>query len=164
MALIVNGAECEIAVDDRQTLADALREKLGLTSVHLGCEHGPCGACTVLVDDEPVRACLMLAVQAEGAKVDTVESLAEGEVLTVVRQTLTETSAFQCGFCTPGFMATIAHLLRVNPTPTRDEVRIALSGNLCRCTGYQPIIDAVLLAADRLNGERQQRTNGVDCA
>jgi carbon-monoxide dehydrogenase small subunit len=146
--LQVNGEPREGQAPARKTLADFLREDLGLTGTHLGCEHGVCGACTVLLDDEPVRSCLMLAVQARGQGVTTIEGLAEasGE-LNVLQAALRDSHAFQCGFCTPGFVMQITALLRENPAATEDEVRASLSGNLCRCTGYETIIDGALAAA-----------------
>ena len=152
ISLVVNGQPHQAAADVRITLADFLRDRLGLTGTHLGCEHGVCGACTVLVDGEAVRSCLMLAVQARGHEVTTVEGLADGDRLHPVQQAFWESHGFQCGFCTPGFvMATVA-LLRENPRPTEEEVRETLSGNICRCTGYQSIVEGVLLAARRLAG------------
>jgi carbon-monoxide dehydrogenase small subunit len=136
------------SVEPRRTLADFLREDCGLTGTHLGCEHGVCGACTVLVDGEAVRACLVFAVQAEGADVTTVEGLsgANGE-LSAVQRAMSQAHGLQCGFCTPGFVVSITAFLREHPQPTDEEVRDGLSGNLCRCTGYQGIINAVHLAA-----------------
>ena len=144
--LTVNGAAVDADVEARLTLADLLREELGLTGTHLGCEHGVCGACTVLVDGDAVRSCLMLAVQADGHEVRTVEGLAEGDVLHPVQQAFWESHGFQCGFCTPGFVMTTVALLEENPTADEQEIREALSGNICRCTGYQSIVDGVLLA------------------
>ena len=148
--LIVNGEARSATGDDRSTLAEILRDQLRLTGTHLGCEHGPCGACTVLLDGEPVRSCLVLAVQADGCAVETVEGLGSPGALAVVQQAMIDTLAFQCAFCAPGFLMSATHLLRENPRPTRAQVRVELSGNLCRCTGYEPIIDGVLLAATRL--------------
>lgn len=145
--LTVNGMVRESAAEPRKTLADFLREDLGLTGTHLGCEHGVCGACTVIVDGDPVRSCLMLAVQARGATITTVEGLADGDVMNTVQQALRDSHAFQCGFCTPGFVMQITALLAENPSPTEPEVREVLSGNLCRCTGYESIVNGVLLAA-----------------
>ena len=143
----VNGRGEVLAVEVRRTLADVLREELGLTGTHLGCEHGVCGACTVLVDGEPVRSCLMLAVQASGRSVTTVEGLsAEGE-MSPLQAAMWESHSFQCGFCTPGFLIQATALLEENPAPTEAEVREAISGNLCRCTGYESIVNGVLLAA-----------------
>ena len=145
--LTVNGGARAGDAEPRKTLADFLREDLGLTGTHLGCEHGVCGACTVLVDGEPVRSCLMLAVQARGASVTTIEGLADGGVLNELQAALRDSHAFQCGFCTPGFVMQITALLAENPTPTEAEVRETLSGNLCRCTGYETIVDGALRAA-----------------
>jgi carbon-monoxide dehydrogenase small subunit len=143
----VNGAAREGVAEARKTLADFLREDLALTGTHLGCEHGVCGACTVLLDGEPVRSCLMLAVQARGASITTIEGLADGDDLNPLQSALRDSHAFQCGFCTPGFVMQITALLRENPSPTETEVRETLSGNLCRCTGYETIINGVLSAA-----------------
>ena len=147
--LLVNGATREAKADVRVTLADFLREQLGLTGTHVGCEHGVCGACTVLLDGEAVRSCLMLAVQARGHDVMTVEGLADGEQLHPVQQAFWDSHAFQCGFCTSGFVMTTVALLNETPAPDEDEIRETLSGNICRCTGYQSIVEGVLLAASR---------------
>ena len=147
VSLTVNGAEASGEVDARRTLADFLREDLALTGTHLGCEHGVCGACTVIVDGAPVRACMMLAVQAGGRSVRTVEGLAEDGRLSPLQEAFKTHHALQCGFCTPGFLMAAQALLEENPAPTEQQVREYLSGNLCRCTGYQFIIDAVLAAA-----------------
>jgi carbon-monoxide dehydrogenase small subunit len=151
--LVVNGEPRMAEADVRMTLADFLRERLGLTGTHLGCEHGVCGACTVLVDDVAVRSCLMLAVQARNHQVLTVEGLANGEELHPVQQAFRETHGFQCGFCTPGFVMMTVALLQENPRPSEAEVRDVLSGNICRCTGYQSIVEGVLLAAERIPGD-----------
>ncbi len=145
----VNGVPSEGTVEPRLTLADYLRENCGLTGTHLGCEHGACGACTVLVDGQAVRACLMFAVQADGSEVTTVEGIAgaDGE-LSPIQSTMRECHGLQCGFCTPGFVVSITALLRDNPKPTDEEVREGLSGNFCRCTGYQGIVNAVHRAAE----------------
>jgi aerobic carbon-monoxide dehydrogenase small subunit len=143
IALTVNGKRYEEEVEVRHTLADFLRHQLGLTGTHLGCEHGVCGACTVLFDGEPARSCLMFAVQADGHAVDTVEGLAAGETLHPVQRAFHETHALQCGFCTPGILMTLIPFLRDHPAPTEPEIRDALSGHLCRCTGYANIIAAV---------------------
>jgi carbon-monoxide dehydrogenase small subunit len=145
--LTVNGAARRGSVEPRRTLADFLREDLGLTGTHLGCEHGVCGACTVLVDGEPARSCLMLAVQARGADVLTIEGLALGGQLNPLQQAMMDSHGFQCGFCTPGFLMQITALLSDSPDPTEAEIREALSGNLCRCTGYESIVNGVLRAA-----------------
>jgi aerobic carbon-monoxide dehydrogenase small subunit len=144
--LVVNGTPREATVETRVTLADFLREQLGLTGTHLGCEHGVCGACTVLLDSVAVRSCLMLAVQAHDHEVLTVEGLADGDELHSVQQAFRETHAFQCGFCTPGFVISTVALLEENPTASEPEIRDALSGNICRCTGYESIVDGVLRA------------------
>jgi carbon-monoxide dehydrogenase small subunit len=146
----VNGRPVEREVETRLLLSDLLRHELGLTGTHIGCEHGVCGACTVLLDGEPVRSCLMFAVQADGHEVTTVESLAApGEALHPIQQAFWESHGLQCGFCTPGFLMTLVEFLEDNPDPSEHEIRTALSGNLCRCTGYQHIVDAVRLAARR---------------
>ena len=145
----VNGQRRQATVEPRLTLADFIRERCGLTGTHLACEHGVCGACTVLADGEPVRSCLMLAVQAGGVAITTIEGLAgnDGE-LGIVQQAFRDAHGLQCGFCTPGFVVTLTSFLRDHPEPTDDEIRSALSGNLCRCTGYQGILKAARLAAD----------------
>jgi carbon-monoxide dehydrogenase small subunit len=146
----VNGTEQTRSVEARLLLSDFLRHELGLTGTHVGCEHGVCGACTVLLDGAPVRSCLVLAAQVEGHEVMTVEGLASGpEDLHPLQQAFWDSHALQCGFCTPGILLTLVAFLQDNPRPTEHEVRHALSGNLCRCTGYQHIVDAVLLAAQR---------------
>lgn len=146
----VNGTPMRARVPVRRTLADMLRDDLGLTGTHLGCEHGACGACTVQVDGEAVRSCLMLAVQVDGREVRTVEGLAAPDhTLSELQDAFWRHHALQCGFCTPGFLMAAEAFLRENPDPTEDEVREALSGNLCRCTGYQPIVEAVLDVARR---------------
>ena len=149
----VNGRREDLDVEPRRTLADALREDLGLTGTHLGCEHGVCGACTILVDGEPARACLMFAVQADGCSLTTVEGLAgeDGE-LHPLQRAFSACHGLQCGFCTPGFLMSALHLLGENPRPARAEIREALSGNICRCTGYTGIVDAVAAAAAELAG------------
>jgi len=146
--LTVNGApRTTSGVEARKTLADFLREDLGLTGTHLGCEHGVCGACTVLVDGEPVRACLMLAVQANGANVTTIEGLAGTDgAMNPLQEAMRDAHAFQCGFCTPGFLMQITALIDENPSPTEGDIRETLSGNICRCTGYESIVNGVLKA------------------
>jgi carbon-monoxide dehydrogenase small subunit len=155
VTLHVNGADHHLVVESRRTLADVLREDLGLTGTHLGCEHGVCGACTVAVDGEAVRACLLLAVQAAGAAIETVESLAVDGELHPVQQGMWDSHAFQCAFCAAGFLMTTKCLLDRNPEPTRAEIRDELSGNLCRCTGYAGIIDGVEAAAAILAAGRK---------
>jgi carbon-monoxide dehydrogenase small subunit len=149
--LTVNGRVHRHVVQPRLTLADFLREKCGLTGTHLGCEHGACGACTVLLDNQAVRACLIFAVQVDGQEVTTVEGIAgpDGE-LSPVQSALRECHGLQCGFCTPGFVTSITALLRDNPQPSDEEIRQGLSGNFCRCTGYQGIINAVHRAAQTM--------------
>src|SRR6478736_7149086 len=137
ITLTVNDHPYTGRVESRLLLSDFLRHEAGLTGTHLGCEHGVCGACTVLLDGEPVRSCLMLAVQARGASITTIEGLADGDDLNPLQSALRDSHAFQCGFCTPGFMMQITALLQENPSPTEAEVRETLSGNLCRCTGYE---------------------------
>jgi aerobic carbon-monoxide dehydrogenase small subunit len=148
--LSLNGKTVTVAVEVRTTLADFLRYQMTLTGTHLGCEHGVCGACTVLVDGQAVRSCLMLAVQAGGHQVVTVEGVGQPDRLHPVQQAFWESHSFQCGFCTPGFVMSTVAFLGDNPTPTEDEVREALSGNICRCTGYQTIVEGVLLAAAKM--------------
>jgi len=156
ITVTVNGARREAEVDVRLTLADFLRGTLGLTGTHLGCEHGVCGACTVLVDGAAVRSCLMFAVQADGADVVTVEGLTPpGGGLSAVQQAFREEHGLQCGFCTPGFVVSVTAYLRDNPAPSDAELRAALSGNLCRCTGYQGIVAAARRAARELAEEQQ---------
>jgi len=143
IGLTVNGRVWSGDIEDRLSLADLLRQNLGLTGTHLGCEHGVCGACVVLLDGSPVRACLVLAAQAGDCSVETVESLAPDGELSPLQQAFIEKSAFQCGFCTPGFLMTAQALLDSGKRLTRDEIRHELSGNICRCTGYAPIVEAV---------------------
>jgi carbon-monoxide dehydrogenase small subunit len=153
VALTVNGARYEKEVEVRVTLADFLRHYLGLTGTHLGCEHGVCGACTILFDGRSARSCLMLAVQAGGHSILTVEGIAPSTTeLHPLQEAFRDNHGLQCGFCTPGILTTLIEFLGDNPDPTEEEVRIALSGNLCRCTGYQGIVAATLDAAKRLRG------------
>ena len=150
----VNGRTVSREVESRLLLSDFLRHELGLTGTHVGCEHGVCGACTVWLDGEPVRSCLLLAAQADGHAVGTIEGLAaDAGDLHPLQQAFWETHGLQCGFCTAGILMSILPFLEENPEPSEIEVREALSGNLCRCTGYQHIVDAVLLAAARMRGE-----------
>jgi carbon-monoxide dehydrogenase small subunit len=144
--LTVNGKAYERTVEVRMTLADFLREELNLTGTHLGCEHGICGACTILLDGEAVRSCLLLAVQVDGANLMTVEGLTQGEELHPLQRAFHENHALQCGFCTPGFLMTAFAFLQESPSPTEAQVREAISGNICRCTGYAPIVQAILQA------------------
>ncbi len=151
--LNVNHVEHEIDVEPRLTLLDALRDNMRLTGVHTGCEHGVCGACTVLIDGAPARACLIFAVQADGLAIGTIEGLAPapGE-LSLIQDAFCETHGMQCGYCTPGMILTAHALLRENPSPSREKIVAAISGNICRCTGYGQIIEAIELAARRLAG------------
>ena len=152
--LTVNGTHYRRTVESRMLLSDFLRHELGLAGTHVGCEHGVCGACTILLDSDPVRSCLMLAVQANGRALATVEGLAfaDGE-LHPVQQAMHAHHGLQCGYCTPGILMTMTAYLQEHPSPTEDEVREALSGNLCRCTGYQNIVDAMMDAAARMREE-----------
>jgi carbon-monoxide dehydrogenase small subunit len=150
IALTVNGARYDVAVEDRKTLADTIREDCGLTGTHLGCEHGVCGACTILVDGAAVRSCLMFARQAEGAEIRTVESLADGDELHAIQQAFIDNHALQCGFCTPGFLMLAVGAYERDPDIAEDELVEILSSNLCRCTGYQNILKAVRAAAPAL--------------
>ena len=149
IALRVNGVRHELAIEPRRLLVDCLREDLGLTGTHIGCEHGVCGTCTILLDGESVRSCLTLAVQADGATIMTVEGLARDAALHPLQEAFREAQGLQCGFCTPGMLLLAWELLRDNPSPSEAEIREAISANLCRCTGYQGIVDAVHLAAER---------------
>lgn len=147
----VNGTPYEREVEPRLLLSDFLRHELGLTGTHVGCEHGVCGACTVIYDDQPVRSCLMLAVQADGHQISTVEGLAASPSdLHPLQQAFWEAHGLQCGFCTPGFLMTLVPFLTETPNPSEQQIREAISGNLCRCTGYQNIVEAVKLAANQL--------------
>ncbi|KWX68227.1 (2Fe-2S)-binding protein [Mycobacterium sp. NAZ190054] len=154
LRLYVNGDRYDLDVEPRRTLADALRDDCGLTGTHLGCEHGVCGACTVLLDGQPIRACLMFAVQAEGASIRTVEGLAPDDAtLHPVQQAFWDNHGLQCGFCTPGFLTLIAGYLEERPDAGEDELRDMLSANLCRCTGYQNILKATLCAQKMMRGD-----------
>jgi carbon-monoxide dehydrogenase small subunit len=146
----VNDTQYERTVEPRLLLSDFLRHELGLTGTHVGCEHGVCGACTVLLDDEPVRSCLLFAVQANNRRVTTVEALGTPDALHPIQEAFRESHGVQCGFCTPGFLMSLVPFLQENPDPTEEEIREAISGNLCRCTGYQHIVDAVKLAAESM--------------
>jgi aerobic carbon-monoxide dehydrogenase small subunit len=153
VTLRVNGQDRRVLVEPRKTLADTLRENCGLTGTHLGCEHGVCGACTVLLDGAAVRSCLLFAVQAEGAEVTTIEGLSPSDgSLSPVQEAFRQCHGLQCGFCTPGFVVSATAFLREHPHPTEGELREGLSGNLCRCTGYQGILAAVRMAAETLEG------------
>jgi carbon-monoxide dehydrogenase small subunit len=150
ITVTVNGTPHQRSVEPRLLLSDFLRHHLDLTGTHVGCEHGVCGACTILLDGEPVRSCLIFAVQADGREVITVEGLGTREKLHPIQEAFREAHGVQCGFCTPGILMTVAPFLRENPDPTESEIREAIAGNLCRCTGYQHIVDAVKLAAEKL--------------
>lgn len=151
VTITINDKEYSRDVEPRMLLSDFLRHELGLTGTHVGCEHGVCGACTIMLDGESARSCLMFAVQADGHNIKTVESLStDRENLHPLQQAFWEAHGLQCGFCTPGILMSLIPFLEQNPDPTEDEIRHALSGNLCRCTGYQHIVDAVKLAAEMM--------------
>jgi len=150
ITLTINGRDHSISVEPRRTLADAIREDCGLTGTHIGCEHGVCGACTVIVNGEPVRSCLMFAVQADGRKIRTVEGLADGDRLHPMQQAFMDHHGLQCGFCTPGFLMLAVSVLEREPNISDDDLLDVLSSNLCRCTGYQNIIKAVRAAAQEM--------------
>ena len=153
ISLSVNGAPRSASVEPRLLLSDFIRHHLGLTGTHVGCEHGVCGACTVLMDGEAVRSCLVFAVQADGAEVVTVEGLAEADgTMHPLQEAFRDAHGLQCGFCTPGILTSMIPFLRDHPNPDEHQIREALSGNLCRCTGYQNIVEAVKLAAERMAG------------
>jgi len=147
ISVTVNGERVQARVEPRTHLIDFLRETLDLTGSHAGCEHGVCGACSILVDGQMVRGCLMLAVQADGASVQTIEGLTESGAIAALQEAFVARNALQCGFCTPGMLVAAAELLRAHPAPTREQVREGISGNYCRCTGYHAIVDAVIDAA-----------------
>jgi carbon-monoxide dehydrogenase small subunit len=151
ITLNVNGKQVEAQAETRMLLSDFLRHPLGLTGTHVGCEHGVCGACTVLFDDQPVRSCLMFAPQAQGHELRTIEGLSPGPgQLNILQQAFRDAHGLQCGYCTPGILMTMTAFLAEHPQPSEEQVREALSGNLCRCTGYQKIVEAVMLAAARM--------------
>ncbi len=150
LAITVNGTHYEHSLEPRTLLSDFLRHYLSLTGTHVGCEHGVCGACTVLLDEEPVRSCLMFAVQAHGHEVTTIEGLGTIDNPSPIQEAFQEAHGLQCGFCTPGILTTVKSFLEQNPDPSEDEIREAISGNLCRCTGYQHIVDAVKLASEKM--------------
>lgn len=152
ITVTINGTPYSATVEARKTLADFIREDAGLTGTHLGCEHGVCGACTILLDGRAVRSCLMFAVQADGAEINTVESLGTPDHLHPLQEAFRDHHGLQCGFCTPGFLMTAVAFLRETPEPTDEQIREVLAGNLCRCTGYQGIVEAVRDAAQRLRG------------
>lgn len=153
VTVTVNGTEHQRLVEARMLLSDFLRHELDLTGTHVGCEHGVCGTCTVLLDGESVRSCLMFAVQADGHQVTTVEGLGTIEEMHPLQQAFQEAHGLQCGYCTPGFLMTLLPFLEQNPDPTEEEIREAISGNLCRCTGYQKIVEAAKLAVDKMAAE-----------
>ncbi len=153
ITLMINGHAHAIAVEPRRTLVDAIREDCGQTGTHIGCEHGICGACTVIVDGEPLRSCLMFAVQADGKKIRTVEGLAKGDELHAMQRAFMEHHGLQCGFCTPGFLMLAVGVLERDPNISDDDLLDVLSSNLCRCTGYQNIIKAVCAAAKEMRGK-----------
>lgn len=150
VTVTVNGTDYQRSVEPRLLLSDFLRHELGLTGTHVGCEHGVCGTCTVMFDGQAVRSCLMFAVQADGHQILTVEGLGSVDQLHPLQQAFRDAHALQCAFCTPGFLTTLVPFLEENPHPTEDEIREAIAGNLCRCTGYQNIVEAVKLAAERI--------------
>jgi carbon-monoxide dehydrogenase small subunit len=151
IAITVNGILYKRTIEPRLLLSDFLRHDLGLTGTHIGCEHGVCGACTILLDGKPVRSCLMFAVQASGHEILTVEGLGSIDQLHPLQEAFHEAHGVQCGFCTPGFLMTLIPFLEDNPNPSEEEIRMAISGNICRCTGYQHIVDAVQLAAEKIS-------------
>ncbi len=152
--ITVNGLTYNRQVEPRKLLSDFLREDLDLRGTHVGCEHGICGACTVLMNGQTVRSCLMFAVQANGAQITTIEGLAKNGELHPLQEGFWENHGLQCGFCTPGFLLSACELLERNPDPTEEEVRVGLSGNMCRCTGYQGIIESVLAAASKMKAQK----------
>ena len=143
ISLNINSQQYDVSVEARQTLADVIRQNCGLSGTHIGCEQGVCGSCTIVIDGDPVRSCLMFAIQAEGKRIRTIEGLATAEKLHLIQQAFTDNHALQCGFCTPGFIMLIEAYLEKNPEPDDDEIIEILSSNLCRCTGYQNIIKAI---------------------
>jgi carbon-monoxide dehydrogenase small subunit len=155
--LWINGTVREAEVEPRILLSDFIRHTLQLTGTHVGCEHGVCGACTILLDSKPVRSCLLLAIQLDGASIETIESLEQNGQFHPLQTAFWEKHGLQCGYCTPGILMTMKAFLEANPTPTMQEIRIALSGNLCRCTGYQQIVEAVAHAAVLLKSETEGR-------
>ncbi|MEH7249417.1 (2Fe-2S)-binding protein [Neobacillus niacini] len=157
--ITINGKIVQKEVEPRLLLTDFIRDECNLTGTHLGCEHGVCGACTILLDNEPVRGCLMFAVQADGSEIQTVESLKNADgTLNVLQQSFSDNHALQCGFCTPGFLMTLTHFLEDHQNPSEKEIREAISGNLCRCTGYANIIKAVQQAAKTLQNEEMNHS------
>lgn len=163
ITLVINGASQNLTVEGRTLLSDALR-RAGYVGVHAGCEHGVCGACTVRIDGKTARSCITFAVQADGSEITTVEGLSKGDELSVVQEAFWRRHGLQCGFCTPGMLLRVTEFLEENPNPTRDEAREAIASNLCRCTGYQHIVDSVIEAAGRLRGEEWSDDAGVTAA
>ena len=153
ISVVVNGEEIVETIDDRLTLADFIRDRLNLTGTHLACEHGACGSCTVLVDDEPIRACIALAAAVDGKSVRTIEGFNEDPTVAVIRDCFSEAHGLQCGFCTPGMVLTVRDIIKRDCCATATQIRSELAGNLCRCTGYAGIVKATELARDRLNGK-----------
>ncbi|GHH99251.1 (2Fe-2S)-binding protein [Neobacillus kokaensis] len=163
ITLTVNGKQYTTSVEPRMLLSDVLRDELGLTGTHVGCEHGICGACTITMDGRPVRSCLVFGVQANQAEIRTVEGLAEPDgSLHPLQEAFWEKHGLQCGFCTPGVLMSACHFLEQNPNPSREEIREGISGNLCRCTGYQNIVDAVEMAAEMLNKNKKSEEETSD--
>ncbi|QCJ44391.1 (2Fe-2S)-binding protein [Bacillus sp. S3] len=163
IALTVNGKEYTASVEPRMLLSDVLRDELRLTGTHVGCEHGICGACTIMMDGRPVRSCLVFGVQADKKEIRTVEGLAEPDgSLHPLQEAFWEKHGLQCGFCTPGVLMSACHFLEQNPNPSREEIREGISGNLCRCTGYQNIVDAVEMAAEVLNQNKKSEEESGD--
>ncbi len=161
VSFTINGEAIVSDVAVRRSLSDVIRDDLGLTGTHLGCEHGVCGACTILVDGQPARSCLMLAVQADGHELVTIEGLADGDRLHPIQQAMQDAHGFQCAFCAPGFLMSAVALLADNPRPSRDEIRAELSGNLCRCTGYHTIIAGVETAVELMAGRSTTTETGA---
>lgn len=155
MALTVNNVRYERSVEPRMLLSDFLRHELGLTGTHVGCEHGVCGACSVLFDGQPVRSCLMFAVQANGHEILSIEGLGTPEHLHPIQESFMQAHGLQCGYCTPGFIMTLVPFLESHPDPDESEIRQVISGNICRCTGYQHIVDAVKLAAEKMSASQE---------
>ena len=164
VTVTINGDEVEREVPPRRLLSDFIRHDVGLTGTHVGCEHGVCGMCTILMDGETVRSCLTFAVQADGAEIQTVESLGTAEDLHPLQQAFTEKHGLQCGFCTPAMLLTSMDFLEENPEPDREEIRDAVSNNLCRCTGYQQIVDSVEYASELMAGEESAAETGGQAA
>ncbi len=164
ISVTINGRVFQADVEPRRTLADLLRQDLGFTGVHLGCEHGVCGACTILLDGKTARSCCMLAVQADGCSLTTVEGLAENGTMHPLQEAFWNCHGLQCGFCTPGMLMTACELLADNPRPTEDEIRHGISGNMCRCTGYQFIVDAIKEASEVLAADPPDAAPALDHA